>query len=140
MLFNPEESIDFNGNTGPFIQYTYARIQSVLRKAQINTSKNIDSSAVAAVISFNGKEQTLLQHLNSYPDIVRQAGNMFSPAVIANYAYSLASDYNSFYHDYSILGEQNAGVRQMRLALSAAVAQVLRSAFDLLGIEMPQRM
>ncbi len=134
MLFNPAESIDFNGNTGPFIQYTYARIQSVLRKA----GKQEDYQPVA--LALQPKELALIQRLADYPAAVRQAGNDFSPAVIANYAYALACDFNSFYHDYSILNEPDAHVRAMRLALSAAVAKVIRSAMGLLGIEVPERM
>lgn len=134
MLFNPAESIDFNGNTGPFIQYTYARIQSVLRKA----GKQEAYQPVA--LTLQPKELALIQRLADYPAAVRQAGNDFSPAVIANYAYALACDFNSFYHDYSILNEPDASVRTMRLALSAAVAKVIRSAMALLGIEVPERM
>lgn len=136
MLFNPEESIDFNGNTGPFIQYTYARIQSVLRKAEANHT----AQDFSGVKTLNDKELALIQRLADFPAAVRQAGNDFSPAVIANYAYSLACDFNSFYHDYSILNEADANVRAMRLALSATVAKVIRSAMALLGIEVPNRM
>lgn len=134
MLFNPAESIDFNGNTGPFIQYTYARIQSVLRKA------GGQEAYQPVPLTLQPKELALIQRLADYPAIVRQAGNDFSPAVIANYAYALACDFNSFYHDYSILNEADANVRTMRLALSAAVAKVIRSAMGLLGIEVPERM
>lgn len=136
MLFNPEESIDFNGNTGPFIQYTYARIQSVLRKAEANHV----AQDFGGVKTLNDKELALIQRLADFPAAVRQAGNDFSPAVIANYAYSLACDFNSFYHDYSILNEADADVRALRLALSATVAKVIRSAMALLGIEVPNRM
>ena len=136
MLFNPEESIDFNGNTGPFIQYTYARIQSVLRKAEANHA----AQDFGGVKTLNDKELALIQRLADFPAAVRQAGNDFSPAVIANYAYSLACDFNSFYHDYSILNEADADVRALRLALSATVAKVIRSAMSLLGIEVPNRM
>lgn len=136
MLFNPEESIDFNGNTGPFIQYTYARIQSVLRKAEVNH----DAQDFSGVKTLNDKELALIQRLTDFPAVVRQAGNDFSPAVIANYAYSLACDFNSFYHDYSILNEADANVRALRLTLSATVAKVIRSAMALLGIEVPNRM
>lgn len=136
MLFNPEESIDFNGNTGPFIQYTYARIQSVLRKAEANHA----AQDFGSVKTLNDKELALIQRLADFPAAVRQAGNDFSPAVIANYAYSLACDFNSFYHDYSILNEADANVRALRLALSATVAKVIRSAMSLLGIEVPNRM
>lgn len=136
MLFNPEESIDFNGNTGPFIQYTYARIQSVLRKAEANHV----AQDFGGVKTLNDKELALIQRLADFPAAVRQAGNDFSPAVIANYAYALACDFNSFYHDYSILNEPDAAVRAMRLTLSATVAKVIRSAMALLGIEVPNRM
>lgn len=136
MLFNPEESIDFNGNTGPFIQYTYARIQSVLRKAEANHA----AQDFSGVKTLNDKELALIQRLADFPAAVRQAGNDFSPAVIANYAYSLACDFNSFYHDYSILNEADADVRALRLTLSATVAKVIRSAMSLLGIEVPNRM
>ena len=134
MLFNPAESIDFNGNTGPFIQYTYARIQSVLRKA------GKQETYQPVPLTLQPKELALIQRLADYPAAVRQAGNDFSPAVIANYAYYLACDFNSFYHDYSILNEADANVRTMRLALSDAVAKVIRSAMALLGIEVPERM
>ena len=135
MLFNPAESIDFNGNTGPFIQYTYARIRSVLRKAD-----GLMQGEMPHLAALNDKEQALIQRLVEYPSVVRQAGDEFSPAVIANYAYALASEFNSFYHDYSILGEQDADVRLFRLVLCESVAKVLRSALDLLGIEVPERM
>ena len=133
MLFNPEESIDFNGNTGPFIQYTYARIQSVLRKAESD-----QLSAVSGQLE--EKELTLIQRLCEYPDVVRTAGDNFSPAVICNYAYELACEFNSFYHDLSILNEKDAHKRALRLLLAKNVAKVLRSATGLLGIEMPERM
>ena len=133
MLFNPAESIDFNGNTGPFIQYSYARIQSILRKA----SENLENPENPGI---NDKEQLIIQRLAEYPNIVKQAGEEFSPAVIANYAYALACDFNSFYHDYSILNEPDTNVRAMRITLSRAVARVLEKAMNLLGIEMPERM
>ena len=133
MLFNPAESIDFNGNTGPFIQYTYARIQSVLRKADTANLSPLASS-------LDPKELALIQRLCEYPSVVRTAGDDFSPAVICNYAYSLACDFNSFYHDLSILNEPDAQKKALRLLLSANVAKVLKSAFALLGIEMPDRM
>ena len=135
MLFNPEESIDFNGNTGPFIQYTYARIQSVLRKAQgVQEFRNL------GVQELSEKELSLIQRLVDYPAAVRQAGDEFSPAVIANYAYALACDFNSFYHDHSILNEADAEKRALRLLLSQTVAKVIKSAMALLGIEVPNRM
>ena len=135
MLFNPEESIDFNGNTGPFIQYTYARIQSVLRKAgdQLTLSPN-------GLTVLSPKELALIQRLVDYPAAVRQAGDEFSPAVIANYAYALACDFNSFYHDHSILNEADADKRALRLVLAQTVAKVIKSAMALLGIEVPNRM
>ena len=134
MLFNPAESIDFNGNTGPFIQYTYARIQSVLRKAdprdlQISKSQDLEE-----------KELALIQRLTEYPAVVRVAGDNFSPAVICNYAYDLACDFNSFYHDLSILNEPDAAKRALRLLLAKNVGKVLNAAMSLLGIEMPERM
>lgn len=137
MLFNPEESIDFNGNTGPFIQYTYARIQSVLRKA----GEHIDSRlSNPKSTTLSEKELALIQRLVDYPAAVRQAGDEFSPAVIANYAYALACDFNSFYHDHSILNEADAEKRALRLLLSQTVAKVIKSAMALLGIEVPNRM
>ena len=136
MLFNPAESIDFNGNTGPFIQYTYARIQSVLRKA--GELGNLGLLGNLGVL--DPKELALIQRLCEYPGVVRTAGEEFSPAVLCNYAYALACDFNSFYHDLSILNEPDEHKRALRLLLAANVAKVLRSAFALLGIEMPERM
>ena len=134
MLFNPAESIDFNGNTGPFIQYTYARIQSVLRKAD---SRDLETSTSRQL---EEKELALIQRLCEYPAVVRNAGDDFSPAVICNYAYALACDFNSFYHDLSILNEKDEQKRSLRLLLAKNVAKVLQSAMALLGIEMPDRM
>ena len=134
MLFNPEESIDFNGNTGPFIQYTYARIQSVLRKA------NDVADKPCAASTLNEKEIALIQRLTDYPAVVKQAGDEFSPAVLCNYAYALAQEFNSFYHDYSILNEADEQKKILRLILSAEVSKVLKHAMALLGIEMPDRM
>ena len=137
MLFNPEESIDFNGNTGPFIQYTYARIQSVLRKAGDEVrGERLEVKGEG----LSPKELTLIQRLVDYPAAVRQAGDEFSPAVIANYAYSLACDFNSFYHDHSILNEADAEKRALRLVLAQTVAKVINNAMSLLGIEVPNRM
>ncbi len=139
MLFNPAESIDFNGNTGPFIQYTYARIQSVLRKA--NSPKDgLSAQRSDSVAVLDAKELALIQRLCEYPSVVRTAGEDFSPAVICNYAYALACDFNSFYHDLSILNEPDEQKKSLRLLLSANVAKVLCSAMSLLGIEMPERM
>ena len=138
MLFNPAESIDFNGNTGPFIQYTYARIQSVLRKAEGDSVSRYPEIPVSR--DLEEKELALIQRLCEYPAVVRNAGDNFSPAVICNYAYDLACDFNSFYHDLSILNEPDAAKRALRLLLAKNVAKVLQSAMSLLGIEMPERM
>jgi len=145
MLFNPAESIDFNGNTGPFIQYTYARIQSVLRKAEkeekLSTFHTFRSfSEGDKNFQLSTKELDVIQRLTDYPAVVRNAGDNFSPAVICNYAYDLACDFNSFYHDLSILNEPDAAKRALRLLLAKNVAKVLQSAMSLLGIEMPERM
>ena len=135
MLFDPSESIDFNGNTGPFIQYTYARIQSVLRKSGEDYNA-VDISAVAP----NDKETVIIQKLADFSSAVADAGRNYSPALIANYVYDLAKEYNQFYHDYSILKEQDNQVRAFRLLLSATVASVIRRGMGLLGIEVPDRM
>ena len=134
MLFNPKESIDFNGNTGPFLQYTYARIRSILRKAG---DFNIDYLPTAMP---NEKEIGLIQKISAFPDVVAEAANTFSPALIANYSYDLAKEYNQFYHDYPVLKEENAEVKKLRLLLSAVTARTLKSATSLLGMEMPERM
>lgn len=138
MLFNPEESIDFNGNTGPFIQYTYARIRSILRKAEAQ-GINLGGQLNAAV-SISTKEEELIQHLADFAEVVRQAGDNYAPNDIANYCYELAKEYNQFYHDYQILGEADADVRALRLMLSKNVSKILREGMNLLGIEMPERM
>jgi len=136
MTFNPEESIDFNGNTGPFIQYTYARIRSVLRRAS-EAGMNIgDYSAVVP----NEKEIALVQRLADFPSVVAESGRNFSPALIANYVYELVKEYNQFYHDCNILRETDEAVRSLRLALSEATARVVRTATSLLGISVPERM
>ena len=140
MLFNPEESIDFNGNTGPFIQYTYARIQSVLRKGRPTPNPSLIGRGVNSPDTLNDKEVALIQRLTDYPATVKQAGEEFSPAVLCNYAYALAQEFNSFYHDYSILNEADEQKKNLRLLLSAEVAKVLKHAMALLGIEMPARM
>ena len=134
MLFNPKESIDFNGNTGPFIQYTYARINSLLRKAP-----DFDAEATPKAVP-NQKESTLIQKIADFPSVVADAGRNYSPAVIANYCYDLAKEYNQFYHDYSILREENKEVKDLRLLISYVTARTLKSAMALLGIEMPDRM
>ena len=138
MLFNPAESIDFNGNTGPFIQYTYARIRSVLRKAQ-ETGIDIPSTLPAGT-ALNTKEEEIVQHIADFPTIVRQAGTDYSPSAVANYCYDLVKEYNQFYHDFSILREEDRQKQAFRLVLSANVAKVVRLGMGLLGIEMPERM
>lgn len=138
MTFNPKESIDFNGNTGPFIQYTHARIKSVLRKAE--EQGIVQNVPVKENVLLSEKETNLIQLLASYPAVVREAGTQFSPAVIANFTYELVKEYNQFYHDHSILKEENTDLRGLRLALSAAVADVIKKSMALLGIEVPERM
>ena len=138
MTFNPKESIDFNGNTGPFIQYTYARIQSVLRKAK---EAGIEIPAqLPAGIELSEKEEGLIQMVADFAAIVKQAGEDYSPSIIANYTYDLVKEYNQFYHDFSILREENEAVKVFRLALSENVAKVVRLGMGLLGIEVPDRM
>lgn len=138
MLFNPAESIDFNGNTGPFIQYTYARIRSVLRKAQ-ETGIDIPGTLPAGT-ALSTKEEEIVQHIADFPTIVRQAGTDYSPSAIANYCYDLVKEYNQFYHDFSILREEDKQKQLFRLVLSENVAKVIRLGMGLLGIEMPERM
>ena len=138
MLFNPEESIDFNGNTGPFIQYTYARIRSILRKA---VAQGIDVPAtLPADTEISLKEEEIIQHVSDFATVVRDAGNTFSPSGIANYCYELVKEYNQFYHDFTILKETDQNKRAFRLVLSAQVAKVVKLGMGLLGIEMPERM
>ncbi|WP_374550386.1 arginine--tRNA ligase [Flavobacterium sp.] len=134
MMFNPEESVDFNGNTGPFIQYTYARIQSILRKATFDL--NIKVSDVA----LQSKEKELLKQIQLFPEIIQSAANQHSPALIANYTYDLVKEYNSFYQTVSILGEQNENLKVFRVQLSKKIGEVIKSAFELLGINVPKRM
>ena len=136
MTFNPKESIDFNGNTGPFIQYTYARIRSLLRKAEAAGLAITDYTPATP----GEREVTLIQRLADFPSVVEEAGRSYSPALIANYAYDLTKEYNQFYHDCSILREENEAVRSLRLVLSDVTARTLASAMDLLGITMPERM
>lgn len=133
MLFNPEESIDFNGNTGPFIQYTHARIRSILRKAETD-------GAIVAGTQLNDKEIALIQKMNEYGAAVEQAGKDYSPSGIANYCYELTKEFNQFYHDYSILREEDEQKKQMRLVLARNVAKIIRNGMSLLGIEVPERM
>ena len=138
MTFNPKESIDFNGNTGPFIQYTYAHIQSVLRKAA--ESGIVIPEQIPAGIELSEKEEGLIQMVADFAAVVKQAGEDYSPSIIANYTYDLVKEYNQFYHDYSILREENEAVKVFRIALSANVAKVVRLGMNLLGIEVPSRM
>ena len=133
MLFNPKESIDFNGNTGPFIQYTHARIKSILRRAT-------DAPKVSDTALLNGKEIELVKILGSFPDKIREAGDAMSPALVANYCYDLAKEFNQYYHDFSILKEEDAAVRSQRLAIASAVAKTLVKGMDILGIRLPERM
>ena len=137
MTFNPKESIDFNGNTGSFIQYTYARIRSLLRKAE---ELGIALPATFAGLTISTKEQELIAKVAEYADIVEEAARTYNPAVIANYVYDLVKEYNQFYHEFSILKEENEELRAFRLALSEVVARTIAAGFSLLGIEMPERM
>ncbi|KAA6318610.1 Arginine--tRNA ligase [termite gut metagenome] len=138
MTFNPKESIDFNGNTGPFIQYTYARIRSVLRKVAETNIKL--PKTISPGIELNEKEKGLIQTIADYAVIVKQAGEDYSPSTIANYIYDLVKEYNQFYHDYSILQEKNEAIKILRIILSANVAKIIRSGMGLLGIEVPDKM
>lgn len=138
MLFNPEESIDFNGNTGPFIQYTYARIRSILRKA---ADAGIQLPAqLPTDVELSTKEEEIVQHIADFAAVIRQAGSEYQPAAVANYCYELVKEYNQFYHDFSILRETDAKKQAFRLVLSLNVAKVVRLGMGLLGIEMPERM
>jgi arginyl-tRNA synthetase len=133
MLFNPEESIDFNGNTGPFIQYTHARIRSILRKAPNITS-------LTSLTRLSSKEVELIQKMSEYGAAVEQAGKDYSPSGIANYCYELTKVFNQFYHDYSILNEEDEQKKQTRLVIARNVAKILKNGMALLGIEVPERM
>ena len=137
MLFDPQESIDFNGNTGPFIQYTYARIRSVMRKAE---KLGISLPATISEVKMGEKEIQLVQKLKDFANVVEQAGKDYSPSGIANYCYELTKDFNQFYHDYSILNESDNNVRNMRLMISANVAKIIKLGMGLMGIEVPERM
>jgi arginyl-tRNA synthetase len=132
ILFNPEDSVDFQGNTGPFIQYTYARIQSILKKAP--------KAEVVEKYNFHEKEKALIKQLNLYPETIQQAANQYSPALIANYTYELVKEFNSFYQNVSILGADDEAQIQVRVTLSRSVAHAIKSAFGLLGIEVPEQM
>ena len=135
MLFNPEESIDFNGNTGPFIQYTYARIRSIMRKAA--DLEDVEGELTAEL---SQKEIDLIQKMSDYASAVEQAGKDYSPSGIANYCYELTKEFNQFYHDFSILKEEDAQKRAVRLRIAANVAKVISNGMALLGIEVPERM
>ncbi|WP_455785864.1 arginine--tRNA ligase [Butyricimonas faecihominis] len=137
MMFNPKESIDFNGNTGPFIQYTYTRIKSVLRKAEEAGVKVVPGDIHTALTE---KEQNLVKLIAKLPAVVKEAGDNYSPALIGNYAYELAKEFNQFYHDYSILKEENEQVRNLRLLLAQQCSVAIENAMGMLGIEMPERM
>ena len=134
MMFNPEESVDFAGNTGPFIQYTYARIQSILRKADFDTSISISE------VTLHEKEKELIKQVQLFPEIIQNAAENHSPALIANYTYDLVKEFNSFYQQVSILGEENHDIKVFRVQLSKSVGNTIKNAFQLLGIEVPERM
>ena len=135
ILFNPEESVDFQGNTGPFIQYTYARIQSILRKAEELNLLGFDT-----LTNLHEKEKELIKQLQLYPETIQLAASNYSPALIANYTYDLVKEFNSFYQNVSILGETDEQKKAFRVQLSKKVSEVIQSAFKLLGIEVPERM
>ncbi len=137
MLFNPKESIDFNGNTGPFIQYTYARTRSIERKAS-EAGVNVENTNIPERIS--EKECSIIRFMNEFPAVVKQAGTDYSPSGIANYAYELAKEYNQFYHDFSILREENEEAKAFRVLLTRNVGKIIKTAMNLLGIEVPERM
>ena len=134
ILFKPEDSVDFNGNTGPFIQYTYARIKSLLKKVE-NHDKEIDELSKIDI-----REKNIIKHLLEYPEIVYQAGESYSPALISNYIYDLVKCYNVFYQNLSIVGTQDASLKSFRITLSRKVSQVIFSGCSLLGIDVPERM
>jgi arginyl-tRNA synthetase len=138
ILFNPEESVDFAGNTGPFIQYTYARIQSILRKVDFDIVTPSYPEISGEVL--HSKEKELLKQIELYPEVIQNAADNYSPALIANYTYDLVKEYNSFYQAVSILGEENVSKKIFRVQLSKKVGETIKSAFKLLGIEMPERM
>jgi arginyl-tRNA synthetase len=137
MLFNPEESIDFNGNTGPFIQYTYARIQSVLRKA---SDSHIEIPECVSGIDLNDKESALIKILSAFPDVVKESAQNHSPALVANFVYELAKEFNQFYHDFTIMNDPDEHVRKFRLLLAKTIGRTIKNGFSLLGIDVPERM
>jgi arginyl-tRNA synthetase len=134
ILFNPEESVDFAGNTGPFIQYTFARIQSILRKA------DFDYEVGVASIALHPKEKELLKWMQMFPEVIQNAAQQHSPALVANYTYELVKEYNSFYQSVPILPEEDLQLKTFRVQLSQKVGEIIKSAFNLLGIEVPERM
>jgi arginyl-tRNA synthetase len=138
MMFNPKESIDFNGNTGPFIQYTHARIKSILRKA-VETGNEINNN-IDLSINLTPKEQELIKLLSEFPEIVTEAGENYSPAVISNYIYDLAKEYNQFYHAHPVVKEENDKIRNLRVQISNQIAGTIKKGAELLGIEVPERM
>ena len=134
ILFDPKESVDFQGNTGPFIQYTYARIQAIIRKA------NFDTNTEITTINLHLKEKDLIKQLQLFPEVIQNAADNHSPALIANYTYDLVKEFNSFYQNVSILGADNMDEKIFRVQLSKSVGQTIKNAFGLLGIEVPERM
>jgi arginyl-tRNA synthetase len=136
ILFDPKESIDFQGNTGPFIQYTYARIQSILRKATVKEGETLSLEH----LSLHDKEKQLLKQLEQFPEVIQNAADQHSPALIANYTYDLVKDFNSFYQNVSILGADKDAEKAFRVALSKLVGQTIKNAFHILGIDVPERM
>ena len=139
MLFNPEESIDFNGNTGPFIQYTYARIRSVVRKAE-DENIYVKDTQISNNIALNDKEKEVIKNISAFSDVIKEAGKNYSPSLIANYVYNLAKSFNGFYQDCSILKEEDKQIKQMRVCLAYMTSEVIKTAMRLLGIEVPERM
>jgi arginyl-tRNA synthetase len=133
-LFNPKESVDFAGNTGPFIQYTYARIQSILRKAAI------EGNEFDANVKLNAHEKEVVKLIHDYPEAIKLAGETHSPAIVANYIYELVKVYNSFYQNVSIFNEEDAAVQKMRIQLSKVVGGIIQRSMNLLGIEVPEQM
>ena len=134
-MFDPQASVDFQGNTGPFIQYTYARIQAILRKSPVETE-----GATSLEYALHDKEKSLLKQLQLFPEVIQQAAANYSPALVANYAYDLVKEFNSFYQNVSILGAESTAEIRFRVQLSQAVATTIKNAFSLLGIQVPERM
>ena len=140
MLFDPKESIDFNGNTGPFIQYTHARIKSILRKADATGISHAGAAEIAPDTELSSKEIRIIKILNQFPEKIAEGGAVHSPAVIANYAYDLAKEFNQYYHDTPILREENGALLRYRLVMVENIAKVLVKAMSILGITLPERM